>query len=178
MSRVNPNKLHILDRIAVGITVIILVIVGMMRRVKLDVNYDFSFLPPIHAVLNTLAALCLIAALIAIKTNKKIWHERLIYIAIGFSFLFLLSYITYHFTTEETKYCFDGMQRTIYFVLLISHVVLAGGVLPFIMFAFNRALTGNYDRHKKMVKWVFPIWLYVTISGPISYLMLSPCYQL
>ena len=176
MPRISPDKITILDRTAVGITVIILIIVGMMRRVKIDVDVDFSFLPPIHAILNTLAACCLIFALIAIKRGNRLLHERLIYVAIGFSFLFLLSYITYHFTTEETKYCFEGTQKTVYFVLLISHIILAGGILPFIMFAFNRALTGQFEKHKKMVKWVYPLWLYVTISGPLSYLMLYPCY--
>lgn len=172
----NENLLKILDRAAIGVTAAVLFLVGLMRRVKIPTDIDFSFLPPVHAVVNTLAALCLIAALYYIKQKNVIMHQRMIYGALGFSALFLLSYVTYHFTTEETKFCKEGTIRTVYFILLISHIILAGVILPFILMAFNRAYTGYYEKHKTMVKWVYPIWLYVALSGPVCYLMLQPCY--
>jgi putative membrane protein len=172
----NENLLKLLDRVAVLITIVVLALVGVMRRVKIPTEIDFSFLPPIHATVNALAAVALIFALVFIKRKQVELHQKSIYAAFVFSGLFLLSYVLYHFTTEETKFCKEGMIRQVYFVLLISHIILAGLILPFILMAFNRAYTGFYERHKKMVKWVYPIWLYVAISGPICYLMLRPCY--
>jgi putative membrane protein len=172
----NDVLLKVMDRTAVGITVIILFIVGMMRRVKIPTDIDFSFLPPIHAAVNTLAALALIMAYYFIKRKDVNRHRKSIYTAIAFSVLFLISYVLYHFTTEETRFCKEGTIRTVYFIILTSHIILAGMILPFIMLAFNRAYCGFYERHKRMTKWVYPIWLYVAISGPICYLLLRPCY--
>ena len=165
-----------MDRTAVGLTVIILFIVGMMRRVKIPTEIDFGFLPPIHAVVNTMAAIALLLAYYYIRKKEVEKHRKSIYTAIAFSALFLLSYVLYHFTTEETRFCKEGTIRTVYFIFLTSHIILAGMILPFIMMAFNRAYCGFYERHKRMVRWVYPIWLYVAISGPICYLLLRPCY--
>ncbi len=172
----NEAKLKLMDRVAVGITVIILFVVGMMRRVKIETEIDFGFLPPFHSSLNAFAAMALIGALIYIRQGNVQKHRQFIYAALILSAGFLVSYVVYHFTTEETRYCGEGFMRKVYFFFLITHVILAGAILPFIMFAFNRAYTGFYERHKKMVKWVYPLWLYVAITGPICYLMLRPCY--
>ena len=94
-----------------------------------------------------------------------------------FSALFLLSYIVYHLTTPETRYCHEGMIRILYFILLISHVVLAAIILPIILFTFLRAYTGQIELHRKMAKWAFPIWLYIAITGPVLYLMLRNCFE-
>ena len=96
--------------------------------------------------------------------------------AIVTSCLFLLSYITYHVTTPETVYCGTGAVRMVYLFILITHVILAGVIVPFILFTFIRAYTNQIDRHRRMARWVFPIWLYVAVSGPVVYLMLLPCY--
>ena len=172
----NERLLNIMDRVAVLITIVVLVTVGMMRRVKIPTEIDFSFLPPIHASVNALAAIALMLALYFIKNGKVELHRKSIYAALTFSAFFLISYVLYHFTTEETRYCKEGTIRTIYFLLLITHIIFAGLILPFILLAFNRAYCGFYERHKRMVKWVYPIWLYVAISGPLCYLMLKPCY--
>ena len=96
--------------------------------------------------------------------------------AMLFSFFFLLSYVVYHFTTPETRYCKQGMIRTIYFFILISHIILAGLSLPFILLTFSRGISFMTEKHKKMARWVYPVWLYVMITGPVVYLMLRPCY--
>lgn len=178
MSQITPNiplakKLNILASI---ISILVLILVGVMRRVKLDVGIDFSFLPPFHAIFNTLVAFFLILALYYIKQGNILAHRKSIYAALSFSALFLLCYVLYHFTTEETKFCQEGTIRTVYFILLVSHIVLAGVSLPFILFTFIRGYTGQVEAHKKMARWVYPIWLYVAITGPICYLMLKPCY--
>jgi putative membrane protein len=92
------------------------------------------------------------------------------------SALFLISYVLYHFTTPETRYGGQGTMRAIYFFFLITHVVLAAVTLPFILLTFTRAYTNQFERHKKMARWVFPLWLYVAVTGPICYLMLRPYY--
>lgn len=158
------------------ITAIVLVLVGMMRRVKIPTDIDFSFLPPLHSTLNALTAIVLIVALYYIKQRNVQAHQKSMYVAIGLSLLFLLSYVTYHFTTDETLFCKEGLIRTVYFIVLISHVVLAAVIFPFILFTFVRAYTGQIARHRKMAKWVWPLWFYVAVSGPIVYLMLRPCY--
>lgn len=165
-----------LDRVAVLITVLVLFLVGLMRRTKIDVGIDFSFLPPYHAIFNTIVAIALICALVFIKKGAIEKHRRSMNVAFLFSFLFLLCYVAYHFTTEETRYCGEGTMRTIYFVFLISHIILAGVSLPFILMTYIRGYTGQVAKHRAMSKWVWPIWFYVAITGPICYLILRPCY--
>jgi len=167
-----------LNRWAWLVSIVVFVTVLMMRRIKFDSTVDFSFLPFVYSLLNTVTFFLLLAGFYAIRFRKNIhWHRRFMTIAIGTSALFLLGYIWYHFTSEATSYCGQGYFRLIYFVLLITHIILAALILPFILFTYIRALTGQFDRHKAMAKWVFPIWLYVSISGPIVYLMLRPCYN-
>lgn len=165
-----------LNRWAYVISAVILLLVGLMRLVKIDLGIDFSFLPPFHASLNALCAVILIVAFWHIKNGRVDQHRRAIYAAMVCSVLFLASYVLYHFTTPETRYGGEGIMRTLYFILLITHVVLAAVILPFVLFTFTRAYTGQYERHKKMARWVFPIWMYVSITGPICYLMLKPYY--
>jgi putative membrane protein len=165
-----------LNRVAYAVSFVVLLLVGMMRRVKFDLGIDFSFLPPIHSSLNALCAVFLLIALYFIKQRNVDMHRKMIYAAMTCSALFLISYVLYHFTTPETRYGGEGIMRTVYFTLLITHVVLAAAILPFILLTFTRAYTMQFERHKKMARWVFPLWLYVAITGPICYLMLKPYY--
>jgi putative membrane protein len=164
-----------LNRIAWGITIVILAAVGMMRRIHLDTSIDFSFLPAFHSSLNAITALVLIAAFLQIKRGNVSGHRKLMVTAIISSCLFLLSYLTYHITTPETVYCGVGAVRMVYLFILITHVILAAVIVPFILFTFIRAYTGQIDRHRRLARWVFPIWLYVAVSGPVVYLMLLSC---
>lgn len=174
------------------ITVAVLGLVGLMRRVKITMpeGVDLGFLPPFHATLNALTAVVLLVALYFIKQKKVQQHRNAIYVAIVLSVLFLLSYVAYHFTTPETLFGdsnHDGVVsevekaavsgiRPFYLVLLLSHIALAAGIFPFILFTFIRAYTNQIERHRKMARWVFPLWLYVAITGPICYFMLVPYY--
>lgn len=161
---------------ATVLSIIVLATVAMMRRVTIDVDMDLSFLPAFNASMNTCAAICLIVALYFIKRKNIVAHQYSIYAAMGFSFLFLLSYVGYHFTTEETTFCREGNIRYVYYFFLITHVVLAAVSFPFILFTFVRGYTGQVEKHKKLARYVFPVWLYVAVSGPICYLFLAPCY--
>jgi putative membrane protein len=174
------------------VTAAVLILVALMRQVKIPLpeGWDFSFLPPFHATLNALTAVVLLIAFYFIKQKNVEAHRKTIFVAIGLSVLFLLSYVAYHFTTPDVIFGdlnADGVlnedeqaavasTRPYYLLLLISHITLAGLILPFILFTFIRAYTNQIDRHRKMAKWVFPIWLYVAVTGPICYFMLMPYY--
>jgi putative membrane protein len=178
ISRIQPNPAleKQLNVLAYIVSAVVLFLVAFMRRVKIDVGIDFSFLPPLHATLNAITAVVLLIALYFIKQKRVEQHRKAIYVAFTCSALFLVSYVLYHFTTPETRYGGEGVMRSVYFALLISHVVLAAAIFPFILFTFIRADTGQFARHRRMARWVFPIWLYVAVTGPIVYLMLLPYY--
>lgn len=180
--------------IAAGIfSVVVLLLVGLMRRMKIALpeGMDFGFLPPLHATLNALTAVVLLVALYFIKQKNIEAHRKSIYVAFTFSLLFLLSYVAYHFTTPETIFgdsngdgilsaeelAAIGSMRTVYLIILLSHIALAALSLPFILLTFIRAYTNQISKHRQMAKWVFPIWLYVAITGPVCYFMLAPYYQ-
>mgnify|MGYP001552065613 FL=1 len=181
-----------LNRWAWIISGIVLALVIVMRRVKIPLpeGINFSFLPSFHAVVNGATALILLAAFIAIKNKRVDLHRKLIFTALGLSLLFLLSYVAYHFTTPETIYGdFNGNgiledeerqavgnDRLFYLILLLSHIFLAAISLPFILLTFIKAYTQQFEAHKKMARWVFPIWFYVAATGPICYLLLLPYY--
>ena len=182
-----------LETAAYIITVVVLILVGLMRRVKIPLpdGWDFSFLAPLHAGLNGMTALVLLIGFYFIKQRKIELHQKAMFTALVFSAMFLLSYVAYHFTTPETIFgdtsgdgvlsaeelAAAGSSRTVYLVLLLSHIVLAALIFPFILFTFIRAYTKQFESHRKMAKWVFPIWFYVALTGPIVYLMLMPYYQ-
>ncbi len=174
------------------VTGAVLILVGVMRQVKIPLpeGVDLGFLAPFHAGVNALTAITLVIALYFIKQKQVEAHRKTMMVALGLSVLFLLSYVAYHFTTPETIFgdldrngtlsaeelAAVGSTRTFYLVILLSHIVLAAVSLPFILFTFIRAYTGQFDRHRKMARWVWPIWFYVAVTGPVAYLMLMPYY--
>lgn len=169
-----------LDKWAIVVSAVVLIVVVVLRYIPQlgedIVPFNIHILPRLHAVLNSLAAVSLIAALWFVKQKNIVMHQRMIYSAMGLSAMFLLSYVTYHAITEPTKFGGEGMIKTIYFILLITHVILAALILPFILFTFIRGYTKQIPAHKRLARWTFPLWLYVTITGPICYLMLMPYY--
>ena len=170
------KKAQKLNRYAVAVSIIVLLLVGMMRRVKLEAGIDFSFIPPINAAINSIVFILLLFAYYYIRKRKSELHRKLINLALLLSVIFLALYVVYHLTSHETLYCRMDWTRTVYFVFLVSHIILAAVVLPFVLFTYIRAYTSQFERHKRLARWVFPVWLYVAISGPVCYLMLSPCY--
>jgi putative membrane protein len=175
------ENITLAKKLNIWATVISITVIGLvasMRKIHLDLDVDFSFLPAIYSAMNAIAALFLIAALYYIRLKNITMHRRMIFIALTSSFLFLLMYVLYHITTPETKYCGAGAIRMVYYPLLITHIVLATVSFPFILFTFIRGYTMQVEKHKKMARWVYWVWLYVSISGPVVYLMLRPCMNL
>lgn len=156
----------------------VLALVAVMQRVRLDLpeGWSTSFLPPFHAAVNALAALVLVVALVFIKQGKVAAHRAAMMVAVGLSVLFLLSYVAYHLTNDPTRFGGEGAMRGVYFFLLITHIVTAAVSFPPILFTLIAALTNRFAAHRKLARWVFPMWLYVAVTGPVCYLMLRPYY--
>lgn len=162
------------------VSVLIPIVVAILFSVKLK---DFgiyveplSFLPPIYATINGITAILLVSAVISIKNGKQKLHERLMTSAIACSVIFLVMYVAYHLTADSTKFGGEGIIRLVYFVILISHIALSVIIIPFVLYTYVRALSGNFERHKKLARITFPLWLYVAVTGVIVYLMIAPYY--
>lgn len=157
------------------ISVVIPLVVAILFRVKID--YDLPiFLPPIYATINAITALLLVFALIAIKRKKIALHQRLMQSCIVLSLLFLVMYIAYHMTTDPTPFLGEGSIKTLYFFILISHIVLSVALIPLVLISYVRAFQKEFPEHKKISKITFPIWLYVAVTGVIVYIMIAPYY--
>lgn len=174
------------------LTAAVLGLVGLMRQVKIPLpdGVSLSFLPPFHAAVNGAAAVVLVIAFVAVMKGRIALHRRMIMTAMVLSVLFLLSYVAYHFTSSEVKFgdvngdgtvdaaelARVGSMRTVYLLLLVSHIVLAAVSLPFILFTFIAGWTNRFAAHRRLARWVFPLWLYVAVTGPVCYWMLRPYY--
>jgi putative membrane protein len=157
------------------LSIAIPLVVALLGRVKIDVELPV-FLPPIYATINALTAVLLFMAFRAVKNKNIQLHEKLMKTAIVMSVLFLCMYIMYHMTSNSTKYGGDGLLKTIYYILLISHIVLSMVVIPFVLITYVRAITNQIELHKKIARITFPLWLYVAVSGVFVYLLISPYY--
>ncbi|HET9431752.1 MAG TPA: DUF420 domain-containing protein [Chitinophagaceae bacterium] len=157
----------------------IFIAITALSRIKLavDLGFDEHLFAKINAILNSGVTVLLILALIAVKGRNYILHKRLMLTAMSLSILFLISYICHHLFTGETKFGGEGVARTIYYIILVTHIPLAGLILPFILFTAYRGLTGDWEKHRKLAKITWPIWLYVAITGVVVYIMISPYYQ-
>lgn len=158
------------------LSILIPVAVAILFNVKIPGVERLGFLPPIYATINGSTAILLVAALLQIKQGNRKNHEKLMRICIVLSVLFLLMYIAYHMTSESTAYGGEGVMRTFYFIILISHILLSIVVIPFVLITYVRALLGKFPEHKKIARITFPLWLYVAVSGVIVYFMISPYY--
>lgn len=143
---------------------------------KLIEGVDLRVLPKIYASINFFTAVVLTMAFLAIKQKKIILHRRLMITALSLSVIFLILYVVYHSSAESVKYGGDGIIKYIYFIILISHILLSIIIVPLVLVTLSKALAGNYEVHRKWARWTWPIWMYVAISGVIVYLMISPYY--
>ena len=163
------------NKLIVALSIIIPVAVAALFGIKIDAELPV-FLPPIYASINALTALILVLAFLAIQKKKIKVHERLIKFAIVLSIMFLLLYISYHITSESTKYGGEGFVKYLYYFILITHILLSIIVIPFVLITYVRAITNNIEKHKKIAKITFPLWLYVAITGVVIFIMISPYY--
>jgi putative membrane protein len=162
------------------VSILIPIVVAILFSVKLKdfgINVEpLSFLPPIYASINGITAILLILAVIAIKNGNRSSHEKLMTSAIACSLIFLVMYVAYHLTSESTKFGGEGIIRYVYFFILLTHIALSVIIIPLVLFTYVRALSKQFDRHKKLARITFPLWLYVAVTGVIVYLMISPYY--
>ncbi|KQS41521.1 DUF420 domain-containing protein [Pedobacter sp. Leaf194] len=163
------------------LSIVIPVAVAVLFMVKLkDLGIDVSplpFLPPIYATINGITAILLVIAVRAIKNGKVQLHQNLMKAAIGCSLLFLVMYIAYHMTTPSTKFGGEGTIKYVYFFILLTHILLSIIIIPLVLVTYVRALAEKFDKHRKIARITFPLWLYVAITGVVVYLMISPYYQ-
>jgi putative membrane protein len=172
--------------------VVFLAVAGLSRfKLEMDLPFNVHVFATINAVINSLVAILLIAGLVTIKSKNFLLHKKIMLTAITLSILFLVSYICHHLLAGETKFgdvdhngmlsidekMLAGTSRIFYYILLGIHIPLAAIILPFILFTAYRALTGEYDKHKKLVRITWPVWFFVAVSGVVVYWMISPYYN-
>ena len=158
------------------ISIVIPVVVAILFTVRIPNVASLSFLPPIYATVNGITTVILLLALKAIKSKNINLHKNLMKTAIARSLAFLLMYVAYHMTSDSTPYGGEGFIRYVYFFILISHIILSIGIIPMVLFTYVRAFTRQFEDHKKIARYTFPIWLYVAVTGVIVYFMISPYY--
>ena len=186
----NDKKAHILIWI---FSAIVFLAVTILDKITLDVNLGFN--PHLFAMLsagvNSIVSVLLVVGLLFVKQKKYQLHKNTMMFTMALSVLFLVFYIAHHLFTGETKYgdinhdgllsddeiSLAGTMRYVYYVIISTHVTLAGIVMPFVLYSAYRGLTGEFSLHKKLVRYTFPIWLYVAVTGVIVYLMISPYYM-
>ena len=169
------NRLKYKNLIIV-VSILIPVVVLVLFNIRITSLPQLNFLPPIYATINGITAILLLAALYSIKNKKIKQHEILMKTSIFLSLVFLVMYILYHMTTDPTPYGGEGIVRTVYFFILISHITLSVFIVPMVLITYVRAISKMFDKHKKIARITFPIWLYIAITGVIVYLMISPYY--
>jgi putative membrane protein len=160
-------------------SVVVFAAVVALGRFKLEVDlgFDVHVFAKINAVINSVVAVLLVAALIAVKQKKYALHKKIMMGAMILSILFLVSYICHHLLSGDTKYGGEGAIRYIYYFILITHIFLAAIILPFILFTAYRALIAEWPQHRRLAKITWPIWFYVSVTGVLVYLMISPYYS-
>ncbi|WP_299127376.1 DUF420 domain-containing protein [uncultured Winogradskyella sp.] len=180
MNEVNLEKEKKYNKWIVILSVVIPIAVALLfginlKRLGFDVE-PLRFLPPIYASVNGLTAIVLVIAVVMIKKGNRKLHEKLMKFAIALSVSFLVMYVAYHMTSDSTKFGGVGVIKYIYYFVLITHILLSIVIIPFVLITYVRAITNNIERHKKIAKITFPLWLYVAVTGVVVYLMISPYY--
>ncbi len=167
-------------RTITGISIFVFLVVVILNRKIIPVTIETPnfvyFLPKLNAIINGLCSVLLLISFYQIKNKNIAAHKKINIATFLLSSVFLVSYILFHYFVKETTYGGTGAIRTVYYIILISHIILAAGVLPLILLSFHRGLQMQVEKHRKLVKFAFPIWLYVTITGVVVYLMISPYY--
>jgi putative membrane protein len=157
---------------------IIFAAVVALGRVEIPVGgaFDVHIFAKINAIINTTVSLLLVAGLLAVRSGRYLLHKRIMLGAMILSVIFLVSYICHHLFAGDTRFGGVGPFRYVYFFVLITHILLAAIILPFILFTTYRAMIAEWPQHKKIARVTWPIWLYVSVTGVLVYVMISPYY--
>ena len=167
--------LVIIGVLSVVIPVLVAVFLYLPEFFKIS-DGEFGFLPHLNAMLNSATAISLLAGLYFIKKKNQVAHKTAMYTAFSLSALFLVSYVIYHSQGNHTLHPKDHPLHTVYLILLTSHIILSAIVLPLVLTSIYFAITKRFDKHRKIVKWSWPVWFYVAVSGVAVYAMISPFY--
>ena len=161
------------------VSAVVFAVVVLLHELKFDVDlgFDVHIFAQLNAFINGVVAFLLILGLYLIKVKKYLLHKKVMNLAILLSLLFLISYIAHHILADSTSYGGQGLAKTVYYFILITHILLAGLSLPFILFSAYRASISEFSAHKRLTKYVYPVWLYVAITGVVVFLMISPYYN-
>lgn len=162
--------------VVIPVAVALLFLIPPVEALSEETRQSLYVLPKLNAIFNGTAFCCLIAAYIAIRNKNIKVHRAFTTSALALSVLFLVSYVAFHLTTESTKYGGEGWIRTVYLFILISHILLSTGIIPLVLFTYARGLGMQVEKHRKLARITWPIWLYVTATGVIVYVMISPYY--
>ncbi|WP_010137120.1 DUF420 domain-containing protein [Ochrovirga pacifica] len=168
-----PTKKY--NKLITVLSIAIPVAVAVLFKVKLEIELPV-FLPPIYATINAITAVLLVLAVVSVKKGNIRVHERLIKLAMLCSALFLVMYVLYHMTSDSTEFEGEGVIRPIYYFVLISHIILSIAVIPFVLITFVRGINREVEKHRKIAKIAFPLWLYVAVTGVVVYVMIQPYY--
>ena len=175
------------------VSVVVFAAVVLLSKIRIDVDLPFNVhvFAFLNAVINSMVAILLVAGLVAVKQGKYLVHKRIMTTAIFLSVLFLLSYIAHHLLAGDTRFgdinhdgilsedetVAAGTMRSVYLAILLTHIPLAGIILPFILFTAYRSMTGEYARHKKLARITWPVWFYVAVTGVLVFIMIRPYYD-
>lgn len=165
--------------IIITLSIILIGAIGVLSGIPGDKDFDafdVTILPMMNAILNSFTFIFLVCALVAILKRKITVHRRFIYAAFVTTFLFLITYVSYHYLAPSTTYGGDGFLAGVYYFVLITHILLAAAIVPLALTSVARAWNREYARHRKIVRWTMPIWLYVSFTGVLVYLLISPYY--
>jgi putative membrane protein len=166
-----------LNRVILAVSVAVPAVVAVLFYTPaLEWRADVSFLPKLNALINSTVSILLLTGYGLIRQRRMAAHRACMMAAFALSAVFLVSYVVYHSASEHTAFGGEGLVRTVYFALLISHILLAAIILPLVLFTFTRAMTGRVEQHRRLARWTFPLWLYVSVTGVIVYLMIAPYY--
>ncbi|MEH6657724.1 DUF420 domain-containing protein [Leeuwenhoekiella marinoflava] len=184
------QKEKLYNRWIIALSIAIPVAVAFLFTIRIPGVERLGFLPPIYATINALTAVLLFTAVIQIKKGNRDLHEKLMKVCLGLSLIFLVLYVIYHATSDSTKFgdanldgvvsdaesAAVGVFKYVYYFILITHILLSIGVIPFVLVTYVRAVLGKFPLHRKIARITFPIWLYVAVTGVVVYFMIFPYY--
>lgn len=160
-----------------GLSLVVLIAVAVLFYVPLKGTWDVSFLPKLNAILNSGTALALLVGFYFVKNQNIKMHRLTMFLAFVLSSVFLVSYVIYHANAQHTKFPTENSLKYVYYFVLLTHILLSAVVVPLVLSSIYYGVTNQIEKHKKVVKYTFPIWLYVSVTGVIVYAMISPYYQ-
>ena len=163
-------------QIIIILSLVIPIVVTLLYVTPKIGKFEIDFLPLSNAIINGIVFFILIIAIKAIKNGNRKLHQKLIYLALVLSTIFLVSYVIHHSTHNPVNYEGEGILKYLYYFILLSHIILSAIIIPLVLITLSRALKENFEYHKKIAKITFPIWLYVSSTGVLVYILISPYY--